>query len=67
MSITRYTEKRVNQNLITETDPLFMARLSERGMYLGKPELVNRGSDKLGSTSLKELNLLPARAFCIAS
>jgi hypothetical protein len=57
----------VSQNLITDFDPLNIARLSDNGIYRGKPELVNLGSDKLGSTSRRERSLLPAIAFCIAN
>lgn len=40
-----------------------MARRSSKGMNLGSPEVVNRGSGRSGSNSLRVLNGFPAIAL----
>jgi len=61
--ITLYRANKDPQNLITELLPDKMALRSAKGINLGRPEVVNRGSGNSGSISRRDLNGLPATAL----
>jgi hypothetical protein len=57
----------VNQNLIIDFCLFIIARLSDNGIHIGKPEFDTLGKESDGSNSLKDLIFSPPILFCIRS
>lgn len=64
---TRYTEKIVNHQRITEALPEQIALRSLNGIIRGSLERVKRGNGSSGTSSLRELILSSAILFCTAN
>lgn len=65
--ITRYTENRVNQNLITEGDKPIINFLSLEGIIGGNPDEVNLDLTRVLSNCVRDVVLSLATALEMAS